>query len=108
MDALQVAAIAAAAGSAALGVTTGIKLIPDFISTRRLVRSLAEKDDPSTGDLIVAGVRGAGRPKGRLRSSNVAGMVAGAMRLRSGGYMRAYSVRPKATMLGQGPTPTWT
>jgi hypothetical protein len=90
------------AGGAAFGVTAGIKVLPEFVSTRRLVRKLAEEDGLSSGVEIVEGVRRAGKPRGKLRSSNIAGMVAGSLRLRSGGYMRGYKVTPKPTMLGHG------
>jgi hypothetical protein len=98
----EIAALASVVGSAALGAAAGIKLIPELISTRRLVKKLAEEESVATGSEIVAGVRRAGQPKGKLRSSNIAGMVAGALRLRNGGYMRGYSVTPAPTMLGHG------
>jgi hypothetical protein len=102
MDAPTIAALATVAGGAAFGVTAGIKVFPEFVSTHRLVRKLAEEDGLSSGVEIVEGVRRAGKPRGKLRSSNIAGMVAGSLRLRSGGYMRGYKVTPKPTMLGHG------
>jgi hypothetical protein len=102
MDASTIAAVASVVGSAALGATAGLKVIPELITSRRLVRKIAETDAHTFGDEIIGGVRRAGRPRGKLRSSNVAGMVAGALRLRGGGYTRAYNVTPKATMLGHG------
>lgn len=102
MDASMIAAIAGGAGATALGVTAGIKLIPEFITTRGLIKSIVEEERLSTGSEIIDGVRRAGKPKGKLRSSNIAGMVAGALRLRNGAYMRVYRVTPATTMLAHG------
>jgi hypothetical protein len=102
MDSSTIAAVASVAGSAALGAAAGLRVIPELLSSRKLVKRIAEEEDLSFGDEIIDGVRKAGKPRGKLRSSNVTGMVAGALRLRGGGYMRAYNVTPKTTMLGHG------
>lgn len=102
MDASTLAAITGGTAGATLGVTTAVKVIPEFLTTRKLVKKLAGEVELSDGSEIIDGVRRAGKPKGKLRSSNISGMVAGALRLRNGAYMRVYRIKPATTMLAHG------
>lgn len=87
-----------AAGAAALGLGTAIRLAPSLAAARRAKIEATTFDDAGK-DSDLSTSDDSSKPRGKPRASSIIGMWQGCLRHTDGGYTRGYNVPLAATML---------